>query len=244
MGALPPGAVQIAVVDPTGAASPAPSENLSLNFIKIRAIGEPELTMVLRFPASLQPAPSAPALSPDGSTLFIALTDASGMTSIYALIIAGVRESIAPLPLVQNAYAPALAPNGRYLAFVREDATGRNIYAMALNSLRENPVTQQLPGGACYGPRFGPDSLKLYFTCEAEGQRQMYVYGLGGVVPVNTTIPNARNPIPAGTEGYIYFDDGVSVYLSAEDGSNAAPVTSGLGSWSRIEGLDVTFDMP
>ncbi|MBN8590391.1 MAG: PD40 domain-containing protein [Anaerolineae bacterium] len=235
---------QITVVQDMGGDPTAPSEQFALNFAQVRAIGEIELTMVLRFPAGLQPAPYAPALSPDGSTLFIALTDASGMTSIYALIIAGAGDTIVPMPLIQNAYAPALAPNGRYLAFVREEASGRNIYAMALNSLRENPITQQMPGAACYGPRFGPDSLKLYFTCEAAGQRQMYIYGLGGVVPVNTTIPNAQNPIPSRTAGYIYFDDGINLYLSPEDGSNAATVTTGVGSWSKLEGLVVSFDLP
>jgi len=72
----------------------------------------------------------------------------------------------------------------------------------------------------------------------------MYIYGLGGVVPVNTTIPNAQNPIPSRTAGYIYFDDGINLYLSPEDGSNAATVTTGVGSWSKLEGLVVSFDLP
>lgn len=181
-------------------------------------------TSLVRFPASLTPAPYAPVWSADGSTLFMSLTDTAGVTSIYALLIEGAGDTLLPLAIVQNAFAPAAAPNGRYIAFERNDPNGRNIYAMALNSLLENPITQQQPGAECYGPRFGANSLKIFFTCAANGERQMYVYGLGGVTAIQTGVANAQNPTPSDTDGFIYFDDGRSLFLSAEDGSGVSPV--------------------
>jgi hypothetical protein len=62
----------------------------------------------------------------------------------------------------------------------------------------------------------------------------MYVYGLGGVVAVDTTVPNAQNPIPAQADGFIYFDDGTTLYLSGEDGTNATPVTQ-AGGWIALQ---------
>ncbi|MCC6612799.1 MAG: thrombospondin type 3 repeat-containing protein [Anaerolineae bacterium] len=181
-------------------------------------------TSLVRFPANLTPAPYAPAWSADGSTLFMSLTDGTGVSSIYALLLEGASDTVLPLAIVQNAFAPAVAPNGRYIAFERNDANGRNIYAMALNSLLENPITQQQPGAECYGAKFGANSLKIFFTCVGDGERQMYVYGLGGVTPIQTGVAEARNPTPGETDGFIYFDDGQAVYLSAEDGSGVVPL--------------------
>jgi len=240
---LPETTRQIRVLDPNSASSDdLPMEPLSLNFAKIRAeypstdssapAAGLDIQTILIFPPGLTPAPYAPALSPDGAFLTLALTDSAATTSIYALPLEVDGENIAPLRLVENAFAPTIAPNGRYMAFVREDATGRNIYAMTLNSLREAPITQQQSGASCDSPRFGLNSLKIYFTCEADGQQQMYVYGLNGVSPIETDIPNAQNPRPAETDGFIYFDDGRTLYLAAEDGSGASPVA---GSEHEVE---------
>lgn len=236
---LPETTRRIRVLDPNSASSGdnLPVESMSLNFAKIRVeypstdssapTAGLDIQTSLIFPPGLTPAPYAPALSPDGAFLAVTLTDTAGMTSIYALPLEVGGENIAPLRLVENAFAPTIAPNGRYMAFVREDATGRNIHAMTLNSLREAPITQQQPGASCDNPRFGLNSLKIYFTCEADGQQQMYVYGLNGVSPIETGIPNARNPRPAETDGFIYFDDGQTLYLATEDGGDASPVAGG-----------------
>lgn len=112
------------------------------------------------------------------------------------------------------------------------DPTGRNIYALALNSLNENPITQQPPGSECYGASFGANSLKVFFTCQANGETQMFVYGLNGVTPIVVDIPGARNPRQSETNGLIFFDNGQTLYLSAEDGSNASPYA---GSEHEVE---------
>lgn len=186
-----------------------------------------EIEEIMVLPPGLSPAPVAPAWSPDGSIMYLALIDSSGVPSIYALLLEGAVETASALLVVQNATAPAIAPNGRYLAFERSDPTGRNIYALALNSLQQNPITQQQPGSECYGAAFGANSLKIFFTCEANGEAQMFVYGLNGVSPINTGIPGARHPRPGETDGLIYFEDGRTLYLSGEDGSNVSPFAGG-----------------
>jgi hypothetical protein len=213
--------IMIVLTDGAGSAN-VPSESISFNFVKITPDipidGFLPLTTTLLFPAELTPAPYAPVWS-DDDTVIMTLIDVAGTPSVYAIQLDGESDTITPQLLIQNASAPALAPNGRYLAFERTDDTGRNIYAVTLNSLVENPITQQQPGAECYGPNFGPNSLTMYFTCSAEDQRQMYSYGLNGIAPINTGIPNAQNPTASGADGFIYFDDGRIVYQSVEDGT-------------------------
>lgn len=186
-----------------------------------------EIESVLEFPAGLTPAPGAPAWSPDGRMMFIALTNAEGSPSIYALLLDESAAFVSALLVVENASAPAIAPNGRYLAFERAEAAGRNIYALALNTLQQNAITQQQAGSECYDPAFGLNSLEIFFTCRAGEDSQIFVYGLGGVSEIRTGIPGARRPRPAETEGFIYFEDGRTLYLSAKDGSGAVPYAGG-----------------
>jgi hypothetical protein len=216
---------QLVVTLPDGSGSPpAADQAVTWTAIALAESGESlQMVLNLQFPAGLSPAPYAPAWAAEGSLLLMSLTDSVGITSIYMLPLAGEGGTVTPQLVVQNAFAPTIAPNGRYLAFERTDATGRNIYALALNSLLENPITQQTPGSECYGARFGMNSLTVYFTCRAGDQAQMYRYGLSGITPINTNIPNAGNPSPSDIEGYILFDDGSIVYLSTEDGSGPQP---------------------
>jgi hypothetical protein len=222
---LPPSAAHVAISLGDGTTvETSPDQAVTFTAIALaESGGSMEIVRNLQFPAGLTPAPYAPALTADDSLMLMALTDATGMTSIYMLPLESESGTVTPQMVVQNATAPSVSPNGRYLAFERAGPTGRNIYALALNSLLENPITQQTPGSECYGAKFGANSLTVYFTCQAGDQTQMYAYGLSGVTPINTSIPNARNPSPSDLEGYILFDDGATVYLSADDGSNPQP---------------------
>lgn len=217
--------VLIVLTDGVGA-SEIPGEHISFNFAKISpdipVDGLLPLTKSLFFPEELSPAPYAPVWT-DEDTIILTLADSTGMESLYLLQLDDSSETLMPQLLVMNASAPSLAPNGRYLAFERSDESGRNIYAMALNSALENPITQQRPGAECYGANFGPTSLTIYFTCRVDDQRQMYAYGLNGVAPINTDIPNAQHPKASNASGFIYFDDGQMIYLGTEDGTRVQP---------------------
>jgi hypothetical protein len=235
----------VRVTLPDGSAgSDVPTEQIALNFVRVSsstiATQPLPLEYVLQFPVDLQPAAYAPAWSSDGTTLFMSLTDASGVTSIYVLIPEAAGDTILPLPIAMNAFAPSVAPNWRYLTYERTDATGRNIYAMAFNSLRENPITQQRPGAECFGPHFGSNSLKVFFTCAASGEQRMHIYGLSGVIPVQTDVDNAQNPTPIETDGFIYFDDGLALYLSSEDGSGANSIAGeDRTKWVELEHMSI-----
>ena len=144
--------IQVAGPDGSSQTDTAPREHVSLNFTRIETTyGNDEalsIDTIISFPPSLTPVMSAPSWSADGSTLFMTLADANGTPSIYALQIGNGRDVQVPLLVADNAFDPAVAPNGRYLAFVRNDPTGRNIYALELNRLQENPITQQMQGAA------------------------------------------------------------------------------------------------
>jgi Tol biopolymer transport system component len=169
---------------------------------------------------SFTPLPIAPEWSPDGETVLLSLMDATGLPTVAFWKLDGSTE---PTQMIENASAPSLSPNGRYVAFERADAGGRNIYVMSTNSSEITPITQQPAGSECFGANFGPDSRTLFFTCEANGERSIFRYGLAGLTPVQTGIANAQNPIPAPEAGYIIFDDGQTVYMSRDDGSYAVP---------------------
>lgn len=229
--ALPPSTQKVMIVLTDGA-SDMPSEQMSLNYARISpdipADGMLPLALSLFFPPELSPAPYPP-IWVDDETIILTLVDSAGVESIYRIAFNDESDTTTPELLVENASAPAMPtqPGGiadnRHLAFERVDDTGRNIYVMALNSLRQNPLTRQLPGAACYGPSFGADPYTVYFTCQAGDERQMYAYGLQGVQPIDTGIPNAQNPRSAGIVGFILFDDGRVVYQSATDGSRVRP---------------------
>ncbi|MCA9893200.1 MAG: hypothetical protein KC615_09460, partial [Anaerolineae bacterium] len=181
---IPPTVRQIRLVMPGGTAD-QPTEEVAFYYNKIAmqyastADGKTELLsteIFISFPVEITPVMSPPAWSVDGNTLFLTLADVNGIPSIYALQMNTGSDVIAPLMVANNALDPDAAPNGRYLAFVRNDPTGRNIYALELNRLQENPITQQLQGAECYAPHFGATSLKIYFNCEYNGDLQMYRY--------------------------------------------------------------------
>lgn len=225
---LPPTVRQLQVVTPNGADS-QPTEEVAFYYNKIAmnyAMTNDGVIFdtIITFPQDLTPVMSAPSWSADGNTLFITLSDANGIPSIYALQMNTDGDILAPLLVASNAFDPDVAPNGRYLAFVRNDPTGRNIYALELNRLQENPITQQMQGAACYAPQFGPTSLKIYFNCEYNGQLQMYRYGLDGITPIDTGIEGARDPMPDETDGTIYFNDGASIFRIPTDGGSAVPL--------------------
>jgi hypothetical protein len=170
----------------------------------------------------------SPAWSPDGQFVAIAGSN-SGLEGQQTLVFY-LGGSAAPILTIDNATAPSISPNGRLLAFERLDPTGRNIYVLATNSGEIIPITQQPAGTACYQPQFGLDSLNLFFTCETNGERGIFRYGLAGLIPLQTGVANVQNPAPGPEAGYITFDDGQTVYISREDGTNAVPLV-------QIDGL-------
>ena len=228
---LRPATQKIMIVVTDGAAD-MPSEHMSLNYTKISpdvpADGSLVLALSLSFPPELSPAPYPPVWV-DNGTIILTLVNPAGVESIYRIEFDDESDTAIPELLVENAAAAAMPTelgfggNNRNLAFERVDETGRNVYVMALNSMRQNPLTRQLPGAECYGPSFGADPYTVFFTCQVGDERQMYAYGLQGVQPIETGIPNAQNPRSSGVEGFILFDDGRVVYQSVADGSRARP---------------------
>ena len=110
---------------------------------------------------------------------------------------------------------------------------------MAIASGEMQPVTYQPDDSRCFGPQFGANSLKLFFTCQTREQHAIFRYGLDGVQPLDFGVPNAGNPAPGPGDGMITFNDGSVLYIANDDGSNAQPyaylngTTSARFKWSR-----------
>lgn len=177
-------------------------------------------SVVLNFPAGLTPAPYSPLTMPETGDQVLVLFE-TGIPNLYQVDLNVAGDVAVAQLLVENAAAPAVSPNGRYIAFERVDATGSNLYVMSTNSREVHPITQQ-QGSECYAPQFGADSLTLFFTCEANGERKIFRYGLAGITELALGIPNAGNPMPSSTPGFITFDDGQKIYIAREDGSQVA----------------------
>jgi hypothetical protein len=207
-------------------------EQVSLNYTKIEwmpaadgslmAAAAPDESVTINFTDGLRPAPYAPVSMPESDDLVLVLFEnRSTRSSIFRLTFDAQTSVALAQRLVENAAAPAVSPNGRYIAFERVDASGRNLYVMSVSSGEIHPITQQ-QGSECYAPQFGSDSLTLFFTCEAGGGRKIFRYGLAGVSELAVGTPNAGNPMPANTPGFITFDDGQNIYIAREDGSQVA----------------------
>jgi hypothetical protein len=175
--------------------------------------------------------------SPDGQ--FAVITAANGTSAapleghqLLVFHLGGQPSASEPVLTIENAAAPTISPNGRLLAFDRLDTTGRNIYVRSMNSGEITPITQQPAGSECFGAQFGLDSLTLFFTCQINGETTLYRYGLAGVTPIRTGIANAQNPSPGPEPGFITFDDGQTLYVSRDDGTNARP-------YAQLEGLSL-----
>lgn len=193
---------------------------------------QPSTQPVVRLGTFIPDVTYAPVWSPDGQFIFLSGANGANGVQTEAHQVLGylLANASAPVLTLDNAAAPSISPNGRLMAFERADATGRNIYVRAMNSGEITPITQQPVGSECYGAEFGLDSLTLYFTCQINGATQIYRYGLAGIAPLQTGIANAQNPSPGPEAGYITFDDGQTLYISQDDGTNAVP-------YGQLEGL-------
>ena len=218
------------VVDPNAAPSPPELEEISLIYHQITWAPLPDgrfttaasldQSVILNFSAGLTPAPYSPLTLPETDDQVLVLFE-NGVSNLYQVDLNLVGDVAVAQLLVENAMAPSVAPNGRYMAFERADAGGRNIYVMSTNSGDVHPITQQ-QGSECYGAQFGADSLTLFFTCETNGVRKIFRYSIAGVSELAVSIPNAGNPMPSSTPGFITFDDGQKIYIAREDGSQVA----------------------
>jgi hypothetical protein len=188
-------------------------------------------SLILSFAAGLVPAPYPPAYLPEGDQTLVFYL--GGIPSIYRLDMNTAADVIVPELLIENGEAPSASPNGRFIAFERADSSGRNIYVMAINTGEVRPITQE-QDVECFDPKFASDSLTLYFTCEAGEERSVFRYGITGVSEIEISIPNAGNFSPSPQPGYITFDDGITIYMSRDDGTQVVPLL-------QLDGLNTSL---
>ena len=192
-------------------------ETVSLNFQPIKATADQQMIDV---PIALPPTfvdNSQPLVwFPDAPKVLVPLAVGSNST-IYVVDLRSGDGQLTPLPLIENGASPDIAPNGRLIAFERDG----NIWVMSVSSGEMQAVTDQPDGSPCFGAQFGMDSLSLFFTCQTGEQRSIFRYGLNGVKELDFGVPNAGDPAPGPTTGMIAFNDGSTIYIARDDGSDA-----------------------
>ncbi len=157
-----------------------------------------------------------PAWSPDGTTLYVGLTDGIYVYDLTA-------PSVAPQLLIPDGQAPSVSPNGRYIAYELDRGDGSAIFVSALANVAESRALLE-NGAICLMPLFAPNSLNLYFTCKVEDQDVMFRAGIRGVEPIEVGDIAGRHPAPGPIDGYFAFDDGSTIYLASEDLSLVTPL--------------------
>jgi hypothetical protein len=164
------------------------------------------------------------AWSPSSGTLLVTIMNANGIPGIYEFNLSDPASINMPTLLVENAAAPAIAQSGAFMAYVREADGASSIYARAVQSGRENPITVPEPGLLCQSPAFSKDanSLILFFVCQSDGQSTLYRYDQQGDQDMALDLGgiNVQNPAPGPGLGFLAFDDGNSIYFLDDQGGN------------------------
>jgi hypothetical protein len=163
--------------------------------------------------------------SGDGNFIFMTLTDATGKTGIYQLLVGQTGLTRIDL-IVDEAQNAVVAPNGRYIAFERPNPQTGNIsiWVSIIGSGTFQPITEPVQGLDCTAPSFGANSLDVFFSCDSGAGATLYEYSVAGLLQIPSGIANATNPQAGPSELLIGFDDGQVIYYGYDDGSKVVPM--------------------
>ncbi|TVR20099.1 MAG: hypothetical protein EA396_11320 [Anaerolineaceae bacterium] len=168
--------------------------------------------------------PYRPAWMPDARDvlLFISLQSADGAAGIYLLDLS--LDAPAPELFVSDARQPVMARDGLFMAYVRDIDGVSNIITRGLRSNREQAITDQINGIDCHSPTFSNLPTTMYFVCGATDEEMLYRYNLSGLEAVDLQGAVVRQPAAGPVDGFISYDDGQRIHLTAFDGSLSAPL--------------------
>ncbi len=153
----------------------------------------------------------------DGRTLYFTAARADGGMDIYSLPVD--EPGAIPALFLADARQPALTPDGLLLAFVRDGA----IVVRFLDTGDEYIISESAADVTCEQPFFDANGIDLYFICRQGETTRLYQQGASGLVEIVTGADNLRYVGPGPVSGTLIWDDGATVILAANDGSNAAP---------------------
>lgn len=156
------------------------------------------------------------------SLLFISLENANGERGIYLIDLS--EDEPVPAPFIDNAYQPVMALDGMFMAYVRDSDGVSNVITRGLRSNREQAITNQAPGTDCHSPTFSNIPTTMYFLCGLDGEERLYRYNLAGLEQIELPATTILRPAAGPVDGFISYDDGERIYLSAFDGSLNAPL--------------------
>ncbi len=146
-----------------------------------------------------------------------------------------VRQLNTPEPLIYNGFNPAYSYENRLIVFERGEAPQRSIILAGSDGTEISPpLTDPAEYGDCFAPAFAPDSLDIFFLCEKDGIRRLYVYDGVNISNITPTGVSVNHPSPGPVPGYLAFDDGSTIYWSLDDGSNFGPLIRLAGGVSQL----------
>lgn len=153
----------------------------------------------------------------DGRTVYFTAESVDGSTDIYQLAVDA--PGTIPELFLADAGQPSLTPDGLLMAFVR----GGAIYVRFLDTGDEYPLTEPEAGSACVSPFFDANGLDLYFICGQDQEARLYRHGAAGLEAITLSVAPLLTAGAGPVSQSLLIGDGTTLYLAADDGSNALP---------------------
>ena len=143
-------------------------------------------------------AESQPTWAPDSQSLAYTSPDANGKPHVFLVRLSDLIPRILTLG-TPGERDPAWSPNGEWVAYAALDEAGMPIGIFLRNPQGVNRV--QVTEGPDHAPAWSPDSRRLAFVSERDGNQEIYKVDVGTseslLVPVRLTEHAGRDYAPA-----------------------------------------------
>lgn len=176
---------------------------------------------------------SGAVFSPDGKSIYLAMSMGSGSADIYKINLAGdILNRLTKGPAGAINVEPSLSPDGSKIAFSSERGGRPMIYVM--NSDGSNLKRLTFQGEYNSSPSWSPDGKKIAFAGQDQGNFDVFVMDADGSNIVRVTSAKKANGRPAHNEDPSFSPDSrFVVYTSNRTGKNQIYISNIEGTEER-----------